>query len=80
MNPDTCRGRFIAPIADLSALGGYSYILIILLNRIIAPSSSPAISATSDTSDTKDTSDTTDTNVTTATLATTATNLIGEKT
>jgi hypothetical protein len=36
INPDTCRGRCIAPTADLSAFGGFLTILIILLMRIIA--------------------------------------------
>ena len=35
--PAHCRGRFIAPTADLSALGGVSDIPIMLLNLIIDP-------------------------------------------
>jgi len=34
-NPTLCRGRFIAPSADLSALGACSGIWIILLKVII---------------------------------------------
>ena len=36
-NPAICRGRFIVPIADLSALRGCSGIPIILLKVIIGP-------------------------------------------
>jgi hypothetical protein len=36
-NPVIRRSRFTAPIADLSALGGYSAIRIVLLKVIIAP-------------------------------------------
>jgi hypothetical protein len=35
--PDSRRGRFIAPSADLSALSGRSAIRMILLNFIIGP-------------------------------------------
>jgi hypothetical protein len=38
--PAICRGRFIAPTADLSALVGWSCIRIILLKAIIGPLSS----------------------------------------
>jgi hypothetical protein len=37
MDPDICRGRFIAPIADLSALRGLHDIAPMLLIRIIHP-------------------------------------------
>src|SRR5437879_5313214 len=38
--PNTCRGRFIAPTADSSALAGWSCIRIILLKAIIGTLSS----------------------------------------
>jgi hypothetical protein len=36
-NPTICRGRFIAPIADLSALGGCSDTQMNVLKLIIGP-------------------------------------------
>jgi hypothetical protein len=48
-HPAICRGRFIAPSADLSAFGGWSGIQFILLKAIIAPSADlSALAACSD--------------------------------